>query len=80
MEASYGKEPVGLGRKLAAFIDEENDYQVVEKFIQLVDAYGYDWVEGAAKITAKLAVQNHARNVFYVEGILKNWTEQGHMK
>ncbi|MFH1247559.1 MAG: hypothetical protein V1490_00180 [Candidatus Omnitrophota bacterium] len=25
LEASYGKEPVGLGRKLAAFIDEENE-------------------------------------------------------
>ena len=75
LEASYGKEPVNLGRKLAAFIDQDNDYQVVEKFIQLVDTYGYDWVEGAVKITAKLAVQNPARNVFYVEGILKNWSE-----
>lgn len=55
LEASYGKEPAGLGRKLAALIDEENDCQVVEKFIQLVD--------------------NPARNVFYVEGILKNWPD-----
>ena len=79
LEASYGKEPAGLGRKLAAFIDEENDCQVVEKFIQLVDTYSYEWVEGAAKITAKLAVHNPSRNVYYVEGILKNWSDQGHM-
>ncbi len=53
---------------------------MVEKLIQLVDTYSYDWVEAAAKVTAKLAVQNPARNVFYVEGILKNWSDQGHME
>jgi hypothetical protein len=52
----------------------------VEKFIQLVDTYGYAWVESAAKLTAKLAVQNPARNVYYLEEILKNWTEQGRME
>lgn len=80
LEASYGKEPVELGRKLAVFIAKENDYQVVEKFIQLIDTYSYDWAESAAKITAKLAVHNPARNVFYAEGILKNWSEQGRME
>jgi len=75
LEASYGKEPVALGRKLAALIDQDNDYPVVEKFIQLVDTYSYEYVEGAAKITAKLAVHNPSRNVYYVEGILKNWSE-----
>ena len=70
LEAGYGKEQVALGRKLAAFIDQQNNFQAVEKFIQLVDTYTYDWTESAVRITAKLAVQNPGRNVFYVEGIL----------
>jgi len=79
LEEAYGREAVALARKLARLIDEENNYQVAEKFIQLIDAYSYNWTESAAKITAKLSGQNPARNVFYVEGILKRWSEQGYM-
>lgn len=44
----------------------------------LEQAYGYNWTESAAKITAKLSGQNPARNVFYVEGILKRWSDRGY--
>ena len=79
LEEAYGRESVASGRKLAALIDEENNYQVLGKFIELINTYSYNWTESAAKITAKLSGQNPARNVYYTEGILKRWSEQGHM-
>jgi len=79
LEGPYGVESVTSARKLAALIAEENNYQAVEKLIQLIDAYTYNWVESAVKITAKLSGQNPAKNVFYAEGILKRWSEQGYM-
>ena len=79
LEAIYGRELISLSRKLAAMIDEENNPQVVEKFVVLLKAFGYDWTEAANKITAELSGQNPARNVYYTEGILKRWSEQGHM-
>ena len=78
LEQAYGREAVLLARKLAALIAEENNYEVLGKFIELINAYGYNWTESAAKITAKLSGQNPARNVFYTEGILKRWSDQGH--
>ena len=79
LEEAYGVEPVASARKLAALIAEENNYQAVGKLIQLIDTYSYNWVESAVKITARLSGQNPAKNVFYAEGILKRWSEQGYM-
>ncbi|MDP2943907.1 MAG: phospholipase D-like domain-containing protein [Candidatus Omnitrophota bacterium] len=79
LEEIYGRESVSLARKLAGMIDDENNPQVVEKFVVLIKAFGYDWTEAANKITAKLSGENPARNVYYSEGILKRWSEQGHM-
>jgi hypothetical protein len=79
IEEIYGRESVSLARKLAGMLDEENNFGVVEKFIGLINTYDYNWVEQANKITAKLAGENPARNVYYTQGILKRWSEQGHM-
>lgn len=79
LEEIHDRESVSLARKLARMLDEENNPQVVEKFVVLIKAFGYDWTEAANKITAKLSGENPARNVYYTQGILKRWSEQGHM-
>lgn len=78
MEEIYTEKLVSSARRLAAMISEENNYQVVEKLIELINTYGYNWTESANKITAKLAVENPARNVYYTEEILQHWLEQGY--
>jgi len=75
----YLEKLVSSVHRLAAMISEENNYQVIERLIELINTYGYDWTEAANKITAKLSGENPARNVYYTQGILQRWSEQGHM-
>lgn len=52
--------------------------QATEELIRLITLYGYDWIRKATQLTARLAVVNPARYVWYVEGILERWSKQGY--
>jgi hypothetical protein len=59
-------------------LDAENSFQATEELIRLITIYGYDWTRKATQLTARLAVENPARYVWYVEGILERWSKQGY--
>jgi hypothetical protein len=69
----YGDELVRKARKLAYSIEEDNDVEIVESFIQIIGKYGEDWVNKATEKTARKSVGNPSRNFGYIVGILKSW-------
>lgn len=69
----YGDELVEKARKLAYLIEEDNDLEIVESFIQIIGKYGENWVNKATKKTARKPVGNPLRNFGYIVGILKSW-------
>lgn len=73
LESIYGGELVEKAKKLAYLIEENNNVEVVESFIQIIGKYGEDWVNKATKKTARKRVDNPSRNFGYIVGILKSW-------
>jgi len=72
-------ELVNKARGFAIMVEEGNNAQKVESFIQIIGRYSETWVENATKITAKMRADNPSRNFGYIIGILKRWDKQGHM-
>ena len=77
---NYNPQEISLARELAAELDEENKFETVEKFINLIQHYGMKSVQKASQITAKKAVDNPKGNISYTEGILKQWESKGKIR
>lgn len=75
----YGKETVDKAKEFAFMIEEGNNIEKVESFIQIIGRYTEEWVKKATKITAKMRTDNPSRNFGYIVGILKRWNRQGYM-
>ena len=61
------KRAKGLARQL----NEPEDPEIVERFVQLIEEYGYKAVRKANNITAKLRVENPKRHIGYTISVLK---------
>jgi len=71
LEKRYGKRNVKRAIGLARQLNEPEDPEIVERFVQLVEEYGYKAVRCANNITAKLRVENPKRHIGYTISILK---------
>ena len=78
LENIYGVELVNKTRGFAIMIEEGNNTQKVEAFIQIIGRYSEAWVEKATIITTRMRADNPSRNFGYIVGILKRWEKQGH--
>lgn len=76
----YGKRNLNRARRLAGQLNEPEDQQVVERFIQLIERYGWRKAKRANEITAKLRVENPKRHIGYTIRILGRWEKEGLMK
>jgi len=77
LDKAYSKEKVNKAREFAISIEQENDVETVESFIQIMDKYGEERVKKATKLTARMRADNPSRNFGYIVGILKNWEKEG---
>ena len=77
---NYNPQEISFARELAAELDEENKFETVEKFINLIQHYGMKSVQKANQITAKKAVDNPKKDISYTEGILKQWERKGKIR
>lgn len=71
LETRYGKINLKRAVGLADRLNEPQDPQIVERFIQLIEEYGYRKVKKANNITARLRVGNPKRHIGYTISILK---------
>ena len=76
----YSKEKLKKAKKLADKLNEPNDHQVAERFIQLAEMYGEINVLRATAETARLAQHNPKRNIGYVIQILRAWKKEGKLQ
>lgn len=75
LKSIYGEVLVKKAREFAFLIDEGNNPEIVESFIQIIGKCGEKRVEKAAKMTARSRTDNPSRHFGYIVGILKNWEE-----
>lgn len=73
LKSIYGEELAKKAREFAFLIEEGNNPEIVESFIQIIGKYGEKWVEKATKMTARSRADNPSRHFGYIVGILKNW-------
>ncbi len=73
----YTEESANKARELAFLIEQGNNVEKVESFIELMARYGEERVKKATKITARMRPDNPSRNFGYIVGILKNWEKDG---
>ena len=78
LENIYGMELVNKARGFAIMVEEGNNAQKVESFIQIIGRYSEEWVRRATEITAKMRTDNPSRNFGYIVGILKRWDSEGY--
>ena len=71
LETRYGKVNLKRAVGLADRLNEPQDPQIVERFIQLIEEYGYKKVKRANNITARLRVENPKRHIGYTISVLK---------
>ncbi|MFH1563076.1 MAG: phospholipase D-like domain-containing protein [Nitrospirota bacterium] len=71
LEKRYSKIDVKRAKGLARQLNEPDDPEIVERFVQLIKEYGYKAVRRANNITAKLRVENPKRHIGYTISILK---------
>ena len=71
LEKKYSKIDVKRAVRLARQLNEPEDPEIVERFVQLIEEYGYKAVRYANNITAKLRVENPKRHIGYTISILK---------
>ena len=76
----YGKEKLKKARKLADKLNEPNDHQVAEQFMQIMEIYNETNVIRATAETIKLAQNNPKRNIGYVIQILRAWEKEGKLQ
>lgn len=57
---------------------QERSPGVAADFLEIIDQYGYAWVESATREVAKKKGDNPQRHFGYIVGILRNWEKQGH--
>lgn len=76
LDTVYGENSVKKARELAFMIDEGNNAEITESFIQIMNKYGEERVTKATKITARMRTDNPSRNFGYIVGILKNWERE----
>ena len=71
LEKKYSKIDVKRAKGLARQLNEPEDPEIVERFVQLIEEYGYKAVRKANNITAKLRVENPKRHIGYTISVLK---------
>ena len=67
----YGQTNLNRAKMLAGQLNEPEDQEIVERFIQLIERYGWRKVKRANRITAKLRVENPKRHIGYTIRILE---------
>lgn len=72
----YGKEKVKEARSWAEIILEENNPEVIEKFINYADQYGNSIVQYAIDYVAQRQIYSSKRNFPYVRGIILNKAQE----
>lgn len=77
LKKTYAEETVNKARELAFLIEQGNNVEKVESFIELMARYGEERVKKATKLTARMRADNPSRNFGYIVGILKNWEKEG---
>ena len=72
IEKSCGKEKFERARSIAAHWEKDNDFDFVKGIITLIDSYGLPAVEGAMAKVADYSPNNSARNLDYLEKVIKS--------
>jgi cardiolipin synthase len=77
LKKAYTEETVSKARELAFLIEQGNNIETVESFIQIMGGYTEEQVKKATKLTARMRADNPSKNFGYIVGILKNWEKEG---
>lgn len=72
-ELSMSPKSLKEAGQLASRLNQPNDLEVIRKFLLLIDRYGLEKTERAARITARFKPHFALRNVHHTAGILRNW-------